>query len=257
MTKCGNKIGETITTKEGYSITIVEYTNAHNIVVQFNDNVRTKKSTTYTQFKRRNIRYPYHRSVYGVGYRGEGKYSSTNLDGKKTKCYETWCNMFKRCYSENYQSKRPTYKDCTVCEEWHNFQNFAKWFEENYYEINNEQMHLDKDILVKGNKIYSPETCVFVPKTINSLFTKRQNDRGSLPIGVSYDRDSNKYLSHCNNCITRKQIKLGKFLQVDDAFLEYKKYKEDHVKEVANLYVGKIPNELYKAMVNYEVSKND
>lgn len=257
MKKDINRVGETTITKEGYAITIVKYINAHNIEVQFNDDIETTKNTTYSQFKKGNICYPYHRSVYGVGYKGEGKYGSTNLNGKKTKCYETWCNMIKRCYSENYQEKRPTYENCTVCDEWHNFQNFAKWYEENYYEVDGEQMHLDKDILIKGNKVYSPETCVFVPKLINSLFTKRQSDRGELPIGVVLEKNKSRYLALCNNCILKKQIKLGRFSQVEDAFLKYKKYKENHIKEIANLYIEKIPSNLYNAMTNYEVNIND
>ena len=80
--------------------------------------------------------------------------------------------MLGRCYNEYNLKRRPTYKGCEVCDEWLNFQNFAEWFDNNYYTIDNEAVCLDKDILIKGNKTYSPEACVFVPITINSLFTK-------------------------------------------------------------------------------------
>ena len=252
-----HRVGETITTKEGYLATIVAYTVSTDIEVIFNDEQNTKIKTRYEQFQKQNICNPNHRSVYGVGYMGVGKYGSTNLDGKKTKRYETWCNMMKRCYSERYQQKRPTYVGCTVCEEWHNFQNFAKWYEENYYEVDGEQMHLDKDILVKGNKVYSPESCVFVPKIINSLFTKRQRGRGELPIGITLGKGANKYIAYCNNSVLKKQVKLGRFPHIEEAFLRYKTYKENHIKEVANRYINKIPNNLYDAMMNYEVNIND
>lgn len=80
--------------------------------------------------------------------------------------------MLERCYSARYQERKPTYKGCSVCDEWLNYQNFAKWYDDNYYEIKGEIMCLDKDILVKGNKIYSPENCVFVPNYINVLFAR-------------------------------------------------------------------------------------
>ena len=100
------------------------------------------------------------RKTFGVGVTGQGEYSHLvrKINGKHTKVYSVWHDMLGRCYNKKYQEKKPTYIGCTVCEEWHNFQNFAKWYEENYYEVNNEEMALDKDILIKGNKIYSPQT---------------------------------------------------------------------------------------------------
>lgn len=102
---------------------------------------------------------------------GEGNYKVSdntivNLN------YSTWLSMLKRCYNIEFQFKHSSYIGCSVHEDWHNFQNFAKWYDENYYSIGNERIALDKDILVKGNKIYSPETCIFVPHNINNLFTK-------------------------------------------------------------------------------------
>lgn len=108
----------------------------------------------------------YDKSAYGVGYIGEGAYK---ISFKRVfyPHYIYWRTMMKRCYSDHFHTQFPTYKDCSVVKDWHNFQNFAKWYDENYYEIGEEMMHLDKDILVKGNKVYSPETCVFVPQSIN------------------------------------------------------------------------------------------
>ena len=128
----------------------------------------TLKHARYGNFIRRNIKCPYEPRTYGIGYLGEGKYK-TRENGKLTKCYDTWHSMLERCYYPKYQEKYPTYKDCEVCESWHNFQAFAEWYNDNYYEIHGEVMCLDKDILIKGNKIYSPETCVFVPEKINNL----------------------------------------------------------------------------------------
>lgn len=163
--------------------------------------------------------------------------------------------MITRCYSNKQTSKRRTYKNCEVCKEWHNFQNFAKWYEENYYTISNQVMHLDKDILIKGNKIYSPNTCIFVPEKINILFVKADKIRGSLPIGVSWDKNINKYRSYyyTNN----KRITIGFYNTPEVAFQSYKIAKEKHIKEIAEEYKDLIPIKLYDAMYKYEVEIND
>lgn len=83
--------------------------------------------------------------------------------------------MLRRCYDKQFQERQPTYKGCIVCEEWYNFQNFAKWFDENYYEIEGEKIALDKDLLKLNNKIYSPSTCCFLPQRINVSLVSSKN----------------------------------------------------------------------------------
>jgi hypothetical protein len=163
--------------------------------------------------------------------------------------------MIHRSYSDKLQIKQPAYKGCTVAEEWHNFQTFAKWFDENYYEVEGERMELDKDILVKGNKHYSPETCVFVPKTLNTLLIKASVRRGLLPIGVS--KNNGKYQANCYNTSVGKLEYLGRFDNPEDAFLVYKEYKEQNIKKVAEDYKSRIPEILYSALVNYKVEITD
>jgi len=104
------------------------------------------------------------KTIFNIGYIGEGKYKKS-INGIKTKSYITWVGMIQRCYSDVHQLKHNTYIGCTVCEECKNFQNFALWYKENYpsFEIENSRWELDKDLLVKENKIYSPNTCVFIP----------------------------------------------------------------------------------------------
>jgi len=103
-------------------------------------------------------------SVYGIGYIGGGKYKTRN-NGKKNKSYTAWINMIARCYNPGNHLIMPTYKECSVADEWLNFQNFAKWFDVNYIC----GFDLDKDILVDGNKVYSPDTCLFVSTKSNSI----------------------------------------------------------------------------------------
>ena len=162
--------------------------------------------------------------------------------------------MHKRCYDPKYQEKHQTYKGCTVCQLWNNYQEFAKWDNENYYEVGNEQMTLDKDILNKGNKVYSPDTCVYVPQFINTLFTKRDVERGECPIGVCKFR--NKFQARLSKG-NGKQIHLGTYSTPEEAFQVYKEAKEAYIKEVAEEYKGKIDHRAYEALMNYEVEITD
>ena len=203
------------------------------------------------------------RLVEGHGYFGEGIYKSRDKNGKKTKCYNTWKHMLTRVYNKKYKEKHPTYENCTICEEWLNFQNFAKWYEENYYEVEGQRMHLDKDILIKGNKMYSSETCVFVPQRINELFTKNNRIRGDYPIGITYHKRDKVLDVRCsiydNNTHSKKLVNI-KRLPLDKPFLAftyYKNFKENYIKEVADEYKDRIPKELYDAMYRYEVEIND
>lgn len=143
------------------------------IIVQFQDSFKYEKEIHYNNYKRGTVKNPYDKSIYGVGYLGIGKYEAHNENGINTKVYDTWTNMIEICYSDNTRHNHLAYFDCTVCEEWHNFQTFAEWYAKNYYEIGDGRMHLDKDILVKDNKVYSPSTCIFVPQRINMIFMKK------------------------------------------------------------------------------------
>lgn len=249
-----NKLGEINYNKHGSKMTIVEYTNSTNFIVEFENSYRVKAERK--QFDNGTLTSPYDVTVYGVGYMGEGNYKSID-NGVHNKIYRAWSHLMRRSYNDKYHKKFPTYIGCSVCEEWFSFQNFAKWFEENYYEINNERMELDKDILCKGNKIYSPETCVFAPNNINTLFTKRNALRGNYPIGVHLDLKSQKLHSQCRDMIRDKKISLGSFDHEIDAFNAYKTFKEKHIKEVADLYKDKIPQKLYDALYRYEVQITD
>jgi hypothetical protein len=201
-------------------------------------------------FEKGTVKNPYDRSVFGAGYIGVGKYKV--FENKRTTFYyDVWHGIMQRIYSKKHNDRFPTYKNVTVCEEWHNFQNFAAWYDENYYEVENEVMELDKDILIKGNKIYSPETCIFVPRRINVLFTKRNANRGNLPIGVSWHKRDQIYTAQASKC------HLGYFNSIEEAFYAYKIYKENLIKQVANEYKEKIPKKLNNALLSYVVEITD
>ena len=189
--------------------------------------------------------------LYGVGYCS----TPTEEYGKtENKCYLTWRNMLKRCYSN--ESKYENYRKLgiVVCDEWLDFVVFKKWFDRNYYEIPGEEMQLDKDIINHGNTIYSPENCVFVPKKINALFIKSKNHRGDLPIGVSYSKQRRCYMSCCS--VYGKNIN-HYHKDITSAFEKYKEIKEEYVRIMAQTYADKIPNRLYNAMMMFEVLITD
>jgi hypothetical protein len=194
--------------------------------------------------------------VCGVGIYNKGKYPGSE-NGKKTKAYATWADMLRRCYDLKYKEKVPTYIECSVHEEWIYFQKFAEWYFANYYEIPLLGItQLDKDILTKGNKIYSPEMSVLVPRTINNLFTKSNAKRGKYPIGVYYHKTAKKYRAMINYGDGRSHH-LGSFDTPKEAFNAYRIAKEAFIKKTAETYKSMIPSKLYEAMLRYEVSIDD
>lgn len=256
VSKNQERLGQTIMQKCGELAFIVEYVDSGDITVQFKTTGELVK-TAYSNFVRGKVKSHFTPSVYGVGITGLEPTRDEN--GKKLNSYVCWKDMLQRCYSAKFQEKRPTYKGCCVCADWLYYPNFKKWYDENYYEINNKTSQLDKDILVKGNKVYSPDTCVFVPQFINSLFTKRQNGRGDFPVGVCYHKRDKKYQASLSVFKDGKATvkHLGSFDTVNEAFEVYKKAKEDYIKEVADEYKDKIPVELYKSMYVYKVEIDD
>ena len=252
-----DRVGEINHTKKGETIQIIKYEKANNIEVKFIDYDYVVK-TTYSAFKEGKIKCPYTRSVYGVGYLGEDFYNYRNI--RNLIEYQQWRNMLKRCYCESELKVHPEYSLVTVCEQWHNFSTYYKWRKENYYEIEGETMHLDKDILHKKTYQYSPENCVFVPQTINSIFEKSDRakckNRNDLPPGVLWIKPDNIYASRCR-LGKNKSIWLGRSHDPMICFLRYKQCKENYIKQVADEYKGRIPDRLYNALYNYEVEIDD
>jgi hypothetical protein len=249
------RVGETNYNNNGTKMTIIEYIDSQNVLIEFDDNIhKYRKNCSYRDFKIGKPSSPYDKKIFGIGYLGAEKQIGINNDFE----YSRWHHILERCYGKEITSRNITYKDCQVCEEWYNFQNFKKWFDENYYQVNDEKMCIDKDILIKWNKIYSPNTCLIVPENINKLFVREKSRRGNTPIGVSiYD---NVIYARMSKVINGKwtRIEIGShYNNTEQAFYAYKKEKEKHIKEIADLYKDKIPKRLYDAMYNYIVEITD
>jgi len=256
-----DRTGELGSSNEGYKIRIKTYRNANDIDIEILDeNKYTIENSTYQVFKYGNIKNPFHRSVYKTGYIGVGEYRAyTRIRGKAVAIngYKKWCAMLERCYGEKISSKNRTYSDCFVCDEWHNFQNFARWYSKNYYSIEGERMELDKDIIKKGNRIYSPENCCIVPKPINVILTNSNAKRGDFPVGVHYEKRKDRYVATCNIANTKKARYLGMYKNPEDAFYAYKKYKEQQIKTIADKYKEILPSSVYKSILNYKIDIDD
>lgn len=187
------------------------------------------------------------RLVEGVGI-NDKKYS------RSTKQYDAWRKMLVRCYSLNQILFSPTYVGCTVSENFKSYSYFYNWCQ-NQKGFENPGWQLDKDILVKGNKIYSEDLCVFVPSQINSLLVSCKASRGLYPIGVSKEINTNLYGARLS--INGKLKRIGLFHSPEEAFLAYKAAKEFHIKELAIAYQKDIDIRTYNALMSYLVEIGD
>lgn len=242
-----HQIVEIFCPKHGYfsQMATLHCTRGHGCRKCYNENTHTRLQGQ----ARRDLR----KKLFGVALFD----MDATCNGEIELIYRAWKSMIVRCYSESYQKKEPTYKGCEVCEEWLLFSNFYEWANKNGFR---ESYHLDKDIISKGNKIYSPLTCCFVPIEINSLFTKNNSKRGDVPIGVR--KRGKRYTAYCSFGILRKDAKrkvIGTFDTPEQAFTAYKQAKEIYIKEVAQKYYdeGKIIKRVYDALLNYKIDIND
>lgn len=186
--------------------------------------------------------------IFSVGYNSKRKYK-TRVDRKYTKAHATWRGMLERCYSSKYHDVQPTYIGCTVSDEWLDYQNFAEWFYN--HEYSDLDYHLDKDLLITGNKVYSSETCCFVPRQLNSILNNKSRVRGKYPQGVYLHKQIGRYNAKVS--IDGKQKCLGYFDCPDDAYQVYKIAKERYVKEKALEWRDRISDDVFQALTNWKL----
>ena len=246
------EVGQLFETKYGETVEVVSCKSAKCIIAKFTDVPDYQFQTTITSLRKGTSKHPYRRTIHGVGCLGVGNYKVEEHEVARNR----FSNMIGRCFLESELKKAPRYRECSIVEDWLNFQKFAEW----YYTqtgAGDKDYHLDKDILVKGCKVYSPETCCLVPQEINKLFTKREAKRGEYPIGVSEFSEGVYRASMSNKIISDRSWQGPLRSTVEQAFQDYKHKKEATIKEVAELYKDRVDSKVYQALINYEVEITD
>ena len=245
-------VGKVCKSKSSGDFKILKYNDSGNVEIQF---LKTGFKTTVRLGSIRigSVKDPYSASVYDVGISGT-KYPPT-INDVKTKEYGLWQNMLERCYSNSSKKRRPTYKDCKVSENFKSFEYFYEWCHKQIG-FGNEGWQLDKDLLTKGNKVYSEDSCIFIPNEINLLLTKRTTSRGKHLIGVCWHNASKSFIAMVNKN-KGKQEHLGCFKTELEAFNAYKQAKESFIKEQAEKWKYQIDPRAYEALMNYTVDITD
>lgn len=243
-----DRTGEENINKQGLKMQIIRYKNVHDIDIQFEDGIIVRH-TYYQYFKKGNIMNYNIPTYLGVGYRGYGPFK-TKVGVSHTEEYTKCGSMLTRCYSDKY-IKNQNYIDCYVCDEWKNYQNFAKWYSEHKYVLSkDDSLELDKDIKVIGNKIYSPDTCLLLPHRLNTIVLDRKNDRGNYALGVQKIK-SGAYIASCNG-VNGEKIYLGRFESEEEASNSYNIAKKKIIEIVVKQYKNIIPDEVYDAVMKYK-----
>lgn len=237
------KIGMVNKNNFGTDMKIIEVLLDGRVIIQFQDDHKYEKNILLANFKSGNVENPYDRKVFNHGYIGFGKYKPKE-NRVLNVMYQTWRDMLVRCYYEHKKEQNKSYYGiCTVCEEWLNYQNFAKWYENNIYPMGDERIHVDKDILHKGNKIYSPDNCLLVPQRINMLFVEKENKWG-FPSGISLSK-TGKYITSYNT------KHLGSLDTLEEAIAAHDKEKRTHIREVIDEYKNIIPDKVINALLKW------
>ena len=227
------RTGEIFITNQGYTVVITKYNNSKDCSILIDGKIEVD-NISYCRIKK--INNPFHKVLSGIGYFGVGEYKNTNQ-----KSYHIWNNMISRSLENN----------SIICEEWHNFQNFAQWYENNWkYWMKG--WRIDKDILVKGNKIYSPETCCLTPSEFTNIFKTEESKIERLSTGVRKGK-SGKYTAVTR--IDGVTVRFSGYSTNEEAYEKYKQVKEKQFKDKAIKYRGQITEECFNAIYNYKITE--
>ena len=245
-------VGKVCKSKSSGDFKIVKYNDAKNVEIQF-INTGFEMFARLGDIRNGEVKDRYLPSVYDIGIIG-AKYPVSE-GGIDTKEYTLWCNMLKRCYSDTYQKKRPTYEGCECSENFKSYEYFYEWCHKQvgFGECG---FQLDKDLLVKGNKVYSENTCVFIPTEINSVLIKCTATRGKNLIGVCWNKKSKAFVAMVSRSKSGSEY-LGLFNTEIEAFNAYKQAKENYIKELANKWKDQIDDRAYNALMKYAVEITD
>lgn len=248
-------VGEIFKTNYCGDLIVTKYFNYENVHVRFID-TGYETVARIDHIRGGSVRDKYLPTVHGIGVLGD---EVAKVNGEHTAEYKVWSSMITRCHSSEYHKVQPTYKDCSVSDKFVFFSYFREWCNDQIgfksLDDKGKPFALDKDVLIKGNKVYSEDTCAFLPREINNLMINCSKSRGDSAIGTCYSKAHKKYLSKIRKC--GKLIHLGHFDSELEAFLVYKEAKEAYIKDVANKWKDHIDQRAYNALMNYEVEITD
>ena len=244
-------VGSLYKTHNFGNLIIIKYVSSREVYAKFVDSGYEIK-TTMQHIRKGNINDRLKPTVFGVGVIGECL--TVDSCGNRLKEYQVWKGMLERCYSDKFQAKKPTYKGCIVSENFVCYPYFKKWCNK---QIGFDQVgwHLDKDILSKGNKVYSEDTCCFVPQEINSLLVRSNATRGKYPLGVSYLTRLGMFEASVS--LGGRNKRIGRFYNAQEAFYAYKEVKESYIKEVSNKWKDRIDPRVYNALMSWNIEITD
>ena len=245
-------VGKVYKSKSSGDFKIVKYHDNRNVEIQF---LKTGYETVarLDHIKSGEIKDPYSPSVFDVGVVGTN-YPAT-VNGRITKEYSRWHSMLERCYSDTFKKKYLTYEGCEASENFKSYEYFYEWCRKQIG-FGNEGWQLDKDLLIKGNKVYSEDSCVFLPQEINKILTKRTTSRGEYLIGIYWSKTHKAFKAQVGKNKGGREY-LGYFKTELEAFNAYKIAKESFIKEQANKWKGRIDTRAYQALMNYTVEITD
>ena len=177
--KMNELLGKEFETNNFGKCFVIDYKGRNDVFVMFYDPVCVVRCHLGTLNKGQ-IKNPLVPTFYGRGFMGIGKYGKSD-----SRAFSLWRSVLERTCCLSFKERRPTYKNTSVCEEWLNFQNFAKWCYGqkllNAKDDKGSYYQLDKDLILKGNKVYSPETCCFVPPALNNLIRSKSTSARGIP----------------------------------------------------------------------------
>ena len=248
--------GSVFKTKLYGDLIITKYINHKEVYVKFLDTGYETKAY-FGNIKKGIVRDRTVPSILGVGIIGD---EVTKVNGNRLKEYNLWQALLGRCYCDKFHVKCPTYKDCSVSDNFKYYPYFKSWCQQQIgfgcLDDKGNHFELDKDLLIKGNKVYSEDTCCFIPREINVALIYNQTKKGKHPIGVSYSKVNNKFVVYVKKGDGSREY-LGYFEDASVAFLAYKASKEAYLKELANKWKDKIDPRVYEALIGWEINIDD
>lgn len=210
-------VGDVFETNNYGAVTLVAYRGRNDCSFEFSDGTVVTGQVGHA--RNGDLKNPMARTVHGVGYLGQGKYGASSHPA----AYRAWNEMLERAYSPAFHARCPTYAGVTVCDEWHCLQSFGSWFDANYVE----GFHLDKDLLIEGNKQYSPDACCFVPGWLNTLLISNHISSGSVwPEGVN-QKPNGRFCAQVRRYNKNRHI--GVYDTPDEAGRAYQRAKGEHI----------------------------